>query len=301
MNLTNRYYLTEILGENAGKINEEVKEVMDNPSIIKDWIDKIIPMGLSFLIQLLGAVIFLIVGAKIIKTLVKMLVRTLEKGNVEKGVATFLGSLLRYVLYFVLIMMILAQFGVTTGSVVAVLGSAGLTIGLALQGSLANFAGGVLILVLKPFVVGDYIMADGIEGTVDSITIFYTNLITVDNHFVVVPNGTLSNCNITNISHLETRRIDIKVGVDYSSNLSLVKKVLYEVASTEEAVLKEENIDVFVAELAESSVDMELRVWVKNEDYWPTKWRLTEAVRNALDENGIQIPYPHIHLLSDKN
>lgn len=289
------YLLTE-----AVNLEETVSEVVDNPGLIREWFDNAAPKALSFAVQLVITILILLVGIKLINLVVKLIMKSFERSNMEKGVSTFLGSLIRYILYFILIMILLSGFGVTTGSVVAVLGSAGLTVGLALQGSLANFAGGVLILLLKPFVVGDYIIASGEEGTVIAITIFYTKLVTADNKAVVIPNGTLSNSNITNVSHMETRRVDIQVGVDYSSDLSKVKEVLLQVVQSDEAVLKDQPVNIFVAALADSSVNMGVRVWVCNADYWTAKWRLTENIKNAFDENGIEIPYPHMHILADQ-
>jgi small conductance mechanosensitive channel len=266
------------------------------PESIKNYFENALPTVLSFLIQIVIAVVILLVGLKLINALVKMLRKSMDKGHVETGVVTFLCSLLKYVLYFVLVMIILSQFGITTGSVVAVLGSAGLTAGLALQGSLSNFAGGVLILLLKPFVVGDYIVdhAGGQEGTVYEITIFYTKLLTVDNRMVLIPNGSLSNSSITNVSRMEKRRVDLTVGVAYASDLSEVKQILSGLAKEDPAVLKEEPVDVFVSNLGDSAIEMGLRVWVKNADYWTTKWRLTENIKNAFDANGISIPFPQL-------
>jgi small conductance mechanosensitive channel len=266
------------------------------PESIKNYFANALPTVLSFLIQVVIAVVVLLVGLKLINALVKMLRKSMDKGHLETGVVTFLCSLLKYALYFVLVMLILAQFGVTTGSVVAVLGSAGLTAGLALQGSLSNFAGGVLILLLKPFVVGDYIVdhSGNQEGTVYEITIFYTKLLTVDNRMVLIPNGSLSNSSITNVSRMEKRRVDLTVGVAYESDLSKVKQVLSDLAKEDPAVLKEEPVDVFVSNLGDSSIEMGLRVWVKNADYWTTKWRLTENIKNAFDAHEISIPFPQL-------
>lgn len=273
-----------------------IEEVAKNPGVIQTYLKGMVPSLLGFLIQLLVAVLVLLVGSKIIKALVKLLDKSLRRSKAETGVVTFLCSLVKYALYFILAMIILGQFGVTTSSVVAVLGSAGLTLGLALQGSLSNFAGGVLILLLKPFVVGDYIIDGGTgrEGTVSSITIFYTRLLTVDNQLIMIPNGALSNSSITNISHMEKRMIDLRVGISYDADLVRAKKVLEDLVTGDEAALREDPISVFVAELAESSVQMGIRVWVKNEDYWPAKWRLTENIKIALDANEIPIPYPQL-------
>lgn len=287
-----RNTILTVLGTEETAINE----ITENPGVVVTYFKNMLPDLLSFLIQLVIAVVILLVGIKVIGVIVKMLRKTMEKGNTETGVITFLCSLVKYALYFVLCMIILSQFGVTTGSVVAVLGSAGLTVGLALQGSLQNFAGGVLILLLKPFAVGDYIIDNGSgdEGTVSAITIYYTKLLTIDNRMILIPNGSLSNSSITNVTRMVKRRVDIVVGVAYESDLAKVKKVLEQVIASEPAVLTEEAKDVFVSELADSSVNMGIHVWVKTSDYWTAKWRMTENIKNALDENGISIPYPQL-------
>lgn len=273
-----------------------LQELSDNPGVIRTYLEGMVPSLLSFLVQVVVAIIVLLIGSRIIKFLLKLIKKSLDRSKVEAGVVTFLCSLVKYSLYFVLAMIILAQFGVTTSSVVAVLGSAGLTLGLALQGSLSNFAGGVLILLLKPFVVGDYIIdgATGQEGTVSSITIFYTKLLTVDNRMILIPNGTLSNSSITNVTHMEKRRIDLLIGVSYEANLAKTKQVLLDVVKSEDKILPGEPVDVYVSELADSSVQMGVRAWVKTEDYWPIRWKMTEDIKNALDANGISIPYPQM-------
>lgn len=273
-----------------------LQELSDNPGVIRTYLEGMVPSLLSFLVQVIVAIIVLLIGSRIIKFLLKLIKKSLDRSKVEAGVVTFLCSLVKYSLYFVLAMIILAQFGVTTSSVVAVLGSAGLTLGLALQGSLSNFAGGVLILLLKPFVVGDYIIdgATGQEGTVSSITIFYTKLLTVDNRMILIPNGTLSNSSITNVTHMEKRRIDLLIGVSYEANLAKTKQVLLDVVKSEDKILPGEPVDVYVSELADSSVQMGVRAWVKTEDYWSIRWKMTEDIKNALDANGISIPYPQM-------
>ena len=273
-----------------------LQEISDNPGVIRTYLEGMVPSLLSFLVQVVVAIIVLLIGSRIIKFLLKLIRKSLDRSKVEAGVVTFLCSLVKYSLYFVLAMIILAQFGVTTSSVVAVLGSAGLTLGLALQGSLSNFAGGVLILLLKPFVVGDYII-DGVtgqEGTVSSITIFYTKLLTIDNRLILIPNGTLSNSSFTNVTHMEKRRIDLLIGVSYEANLAKTKQVLLDVVKSEDKILPGEPLDVYVSELADSSVQMGVRAWVKTEDYWPIRWKMTEDIKNALDANGISIPYPQM-------
>jgi len=227
----------------------------------------------------------------------------MEKANAEQGVVTFVGSVVRYVLYFVLILMILSHFGVTASSVIAVLGSAGLTLGLALQGSLSNLAGGVLILLLKPFVVGDYIIenADKQEGTVAEITIFYTKLLTIDNKAIMIPNGTLSNTSIVNVTAMNKRRLDLRFSVAYDSDIQKVKEILSRVAIGDVAVLKNEDSSVFVSELKESCVEMGARCWVKTEDYWAAKWRITENIKTEFDKEGICIPFPQMEITMKSN
>lgn len=288
--------LIAVVTDQLNTQEQMIEQVAKNPGIIQNYLKGMVPSLLGFLVQLLVAVLVLLVGSRIIKLIVRILDKSLRRSKAETGVVTFLCSLVKYALYFVLAMIILGQFGVTTSSVVAVLGSAGLTLGLAMQGSLSNFAGGVLILLLKPFVVGDYIIDGGTgrEGTVSAITIFYTKLLTVDNRLIMIPNGSLSNSSITNISHMEKRMIDLRVGVSYDADLSKTKKVLEGTVRSDEALLAEDPVNVFVSELSDSSVQMGIRFWVKNENYWTTRWRITENIKLALDANEIPIPYPQL-------
>lgn len=274
----------------------EVEEFVQNPGVVKTYLEKYTPEVIGFLVQVLVAIIVLLVGIKIIKSVVKVIKKGFDRSHIDDGVGTFLTSLIKYALYFILVMAILSSFGIATGSVVAVLGSAGLTIGMALQGSLSNFAGGVLILLLKPFVLGDYIIDDttGEEGTVSNISIFYTRLKTIDNKVVLIPNGKLSDSCITNVSMMEKRRIDIYVTVSYSADLQKTKNVLNNVAISQVLRLEGEPIDIFVSELKDSAVEMGIRVWAKNEDYWTLKWKMTEDIKNALDANHIEIPFPQL-------
>lgn len=274
----------------------EVEEFVQNPGVVKTYLDKYTPAVIGFLVQIIVAIIVLLVGIKIIKSVVKVIKKGFDRSHIDDGVGTFLTSLIKYALYFILVMAILSSFGIATGSIVAVLGSAGLTIGMALQGSLSNFAGGVLILLLKPFVLGDYIIDDttGEEGTVSNISIFYTRLKTIDNKVVLIPNGKLSDSCITNVSMMEKRRIDIYVTVSYSADLQKTKNVLNNVVISQVLRLEGEPIDIFVSELKDSAVEMGIRVWAKNEDYWTLKWKMTEDIKNALDANHIEIPFPQL-------
>ena len=209
----------------------------------------------------------------------------------EISLRKFLLSVLNATMYCLLGFIIAGQIGVNSASIVALLGSASIAVGLAVQGSLANFAGGVLILMMKPFRVGDYIVSKDGEGTVYTIGLVYTVLNTVDNKQVVIPNGTLSNSPLTNVTAMDKRRIDIKIGIGYGSDLKRAKQIMEEIYVTHPAVLKEESINVFVDELGASSVTIGGRGWVATEDYWSTRWNMMEQIKLAFDEAGIEIPY----------
>lgn len=267
-------------------------------SLLEKYLEDSLPKLLDFAIDVILAAIVFFIGTRVIKWLVKIGRKSMERANVEPGVLTFICSLCKYILYFVLVLIVLSQFGVTASSVIAVLGSAGLTLGLALQGSLSNFAGGVLILLLKPFVVGDYIIenTDKQEGTVTEITIFYTKLLTIDNKAIMIPNGTLSNSSIINVTAMTKRRLDLRFSVAYDSDISKVKEILTRVVIGDEAVLKNEDSNVFVSELKDSAMEMGARCWVNTDDYWPARWRITENVKQEFDKAGITIPFPQMEI-----
>lgn len=276
------------------KAGQNLQEMAENPGIIRTYFENLVPDLIGFALQVILAILVYVVGTKVIRLIVKLVKKSLERRNADVGVTQFLSSVTKYTLYLVLVMTILSLFGVATTSVVAVLGSAGVAVGLALQGSLSNFAGGVLILLLKPFKVGDYIIQGTNEGTVYEISIFYTKLNTVDNKVVVIPNGSLSNNSIINVTHMQERMVDVPVGISYEADIRTAKDILWKVAQEDEARLPEKDAQVFVDNLGASSVDMKIRIWVKSEDYWTAKWRLTENVKYALDENQISIPYQQI-------
>ena len=253
--------------------------------------DKLIRFG----VRMLLALVVFFIGVQLIKLIRKILRKSFEKRNVDVGVSRFLDSFVKAVLYILLLFMIASYFGLDVTSVVAVVGSAGVAIGLAVQGSLSNFAGGVLILLLQPFKIGDYSRdSAGNEGTVQEVQLFYTRLITPDRHIVVVPNGALANGNILNMSTVNDRRMDIKVGISYDSDIRRAKVVLLGLLDEDPGVLQDQEKRVFVDELADSSVIVNLRCYSTNEMFWETKWRLTEKVKYALDEAGITIPFPQL-------
>ncbi len=253
--------------------------------------DKLIRLG----VRVLLALVVFFIGVQLIKLVRRILRKSFERRNVDVGVSRFLDSLVKTVLYILLLFMIASSFGLDATSVVALVGSAGVAIGLAVQGSLSNFAGGVLILLLKPFKLGDYILdAAGNEGTVEDVQLFYTRLITPDRHMVVVPNGELANGNILNMSTIGNRRMDIRVGISYASDIRRAKEALLRVLDEDPGVLQDEEKRVFVEELADSAVILDVRCYSANENFWETRWRLMEAVKYALDEAGIGIPFPQM-------
>lgn len=271
--------------------------------LIQTYLQQLPDKALRFGMRVVLALVFLLVGMQIIKLVRRIVRRSLKKAGADVGVAQFLDSFIKVTMYIVLIFMIASGFGLDAASVVALLGSAGVAIGLAVQGSLSNFAGGVLILLLKPFRVDDYIKVDseGHEGTVKEIQLFYTKLATPDNHVVIIPNGTLTNSSILNTSMLEDRRMDISVGISYDADIRKAREVIMQVLEDDEAVLKDKDRRVFVQELADSSVNLNVRCYALNENYWECKWRITEQIKYALDEAGISIPYPQMDVHIDGN
>lgn len=288
-----------MLAESSGEIEivENLKQLEKvEPNRIADYINQSMPKIVNFGIQVLLVVIVYIIGVRIIKFARKLARRSLERAGAEKGLRQFADSLLKAVLYFLLFVLIGSMFGLTASSVAALLGSVGVTIGLALQGSLSNFAGGVLILLLKPFKVGDYIREEpaGCEGTVAEIQLFYTKLKTVDNKVVIIPNGTLANSNITNYSDQTKRMVDIRVGIAYDADLKKAKELVMALLREEEKGLKGEPIQVFVDSLQDSAVSLGARIWVATEDYWEVRWRLTEEIKLLFDKHQIVIPFQQV-------
>ena len=268
--------------------------------LIQQYLQQLPDRALRFGARVLLALLVFLIGVHVIKLVRRIVRRSLKKGNADIGVTQFLDSFIKAVLYILLLFMIASGFGLDATSVVALLGSAGVAIGLAVQGSLSNFAGGVLILLLKPFRVDDYIKVDNDdhEGTVKEIQLFYTKLSTPNNHVVIIPNGTLSNSSILNMSTLTERRMDIKVGISYDADIRHAREAIMKVLEEDPAVLSSKDRRVFVEELADSSINLNVRCWADNDEYWECKWRITEKIKYALDDAGISIPYPQmdVHL-----
>lgn len=258
---------------------------------IMSYIEGKFPVMLDVCLHIIIAVIIYLIGRKLLAIILNVLHKSFQRSNMEEGVTEFLTSILKFALYFVLVLVICQFLGLATSSIIALLGSAGLAVGLALQGSLANFAGGVLILLSKPFVVGDYIIVGDKEGKVISIDIIYTKLQMVDNKIVIMPNGTLADSNIINVTDQDKRRIDITVGVDYSEDIKKVRDILAAIIQEQEQILTEDPVDIVVGELNASSVDMLIHVWVRKEDYWKVRWAMLEEIKEKFDENNVVIPY----------
>lgn len=253
----------------------------------------------SFGISLFIALTILIIGRQVVKILIKVISTALERSNTEDTVRIFVTNLLNTLLMIVVFIAAINQLGIQTTSIIAVLGAAGLAIGLALQGSLSNFAAGILIVIYRPYKVGDYIQADNHLGTVDDIQIFSTVLKTPDNKLVIVPNGSIMNGSIVNFSNQDKRRVDIIASCSYEDDIDKVKSVLADILSKDDRILNEPKPRIAVSELADSSVNFIVRPWVKNSDYIDVYYSLLEEIKKRFDREGIAIPYPqtdvHIH------
>lgn len=269
--------------------------------VIKDYLEKVLPDVLSFFWCVILALIIFFVGKKIIKWIVGLIEKGMNRRRLETGVVQFVRSLLLIVLYIALGLVIFNLFGIATSSIAAAVATLGLTAGLSLQGALSNFAGGVLILLLHPFVVGDYIIEDGHknEGTVKEISIFYTKLATVDNKIVVIPNGALANSSLTNVTKSNIRLMDLVFSISYESDIKTAKDVLYKLAESESRRIDNTEIKVFVKELADSAVILGLRFTVKTEEYWPVRFDILEKAKYDLEAAGVVIAYNQLDVHID--
>ncbi|MDY4669127.1 MAG: mechanosensitive ion channel family protein [Oliverpabstia sp.] len=250
----------------------------------------------DFLLKVVLALVVYAVGTKVIGWLCRLLRKQLTRFGTDEAAKTFLLSLVKIGLHIMLILTIAGNLGVDKTSVAALVGSAGVAISLALQGGLSNFAGGLIILFLRPFSVGDYIIENGdnIEGSVEKIELYYTTLMTVDSRRIVIPNSTLTSNSITNVTAMDKRRLQIKVGISYDSDLLKAKDILRQLVEDDPELLEREEIQIFVDQLADSAVILGIRAWVKTEEYWNTKWRMNEQIKLEFDKNGIKIPFPQM-------
>ena len=263
---------------------------------ITPWLEEIQANWLPLLVQygkhIIFALITLTIGWWLIGRIVSSLGHFMDKRHADPMVTGFLSSLLNALLRVLLLLSVAGMVGIETTSFIALIGAAGLAVGLALQGSLANFAGGVLILFLRPFRAGDYIEAQGTAGTVESIMIFHTILRTADNKVIILPNGSLSNGTITNYSRKPTRRVDINVGIDYTDDIKKARSVLLGLAAADQRVLKDPAAVVYLTSLGDNSVNLSLRMWTNSADYWGVFFELQEQMKEAFDREGLSFPFP---------
>ncbi len=262
----------------------------------KEMFERYVPVVCDYLLRIALVLVIFFVGRKLIKNIVSLCDQALKRHGMEVTVRRFFCNVINALGYICMLGILLQTVGLTATSLTALVASAGVAVGLALQGSLSNFAGGVLILLMKPFVIGDYIVQGNIEGTVKEIGLVYTELITADNRLIVIPNGTLIDSSIVNVTAMGKRRLELSVGIGYKSDLKKAKEVLIRLGENDPARDPENPVNVFVSELAESSVNLGLHVWVSSSEYWNAKWRLTENIKMAFDEEGIEIPFKQVEI-----
>ncbi len=291
-------FLYEILAADNISPEEVEKEI----GIIKQFLEELPQKALNLGVRILLAIVFLFLGFSLIKVIRRIVKKSLKRAGADVGVVQFLDSFIKVGLYIILGFMVAGGFGLDAASVVAVVGSAGVAVGLALQGSLSNFAGGVLILLIKPFKVGDYIKEDsqGNEGTVTEIQMFYTKLLTYDGKTVVLPNGTLANTSLVNVTAANFRRLDVTVGISYDSDIKKAKAVLTRLVDENPLVIQDKDKVVTVDDLSDSAVVIAVKCHVKTEDYWTLRGQLLEDIKLSFDEEGIMIPYPQLDVHIDK-
>lgn len=262
----------------------------------KEMFERYVPVACDYLLRIALVFVIFFVGRKLIKKIVSLCDQALKRHGMEVTVRRFFCNVINALGYICMLGILLQTVGLTATSLTALVASAGVAVGLALQGSLSNFAGGVLILLMKPFVIGDYIVQGNTEGTVKEIGLVYTELITADNRLIVIPNGTLIDSSIVNVTATGKRRLELSVGIGYKSDLKKAKEVLIRLGENDPARDPENPVNVFVSNLAESSVNLGLHVWVSSSEYWNAKWRLTENIKLAFDEEGIEIPFKQVEI-----
>lgn len=272
--------------------------IVESFNQVNTWLTNNSDLLIQYGVNIISAILILFVGNLIVKAVAGSVANVLKKKEMDKAVVEFIHGLVRYTLFIIVLIAALSRIGVQTASVVAVIGAAGLAVGLALQGSLSNFAAGVLIVAFRPFKSGDYVEIGGVAGSVDAIQIFQTVLKSPDNKMVVVPNSAVIGSAITNYSRHETRRVDMVIGVSYKSDLQKTKRVLRETLEKDPRILKDPDMTIGVLTLADSSINFVVRPWCKTSDYWAVYFDSMQAIKEALDANGIEIPFPQmdVHL-----
>ncbi|RXQ79648.1 small-conductance mechanosensitive channel MscS [Vibrio cholerae] len=272
--------------------------IVESFNQVNTWLTNNSDLLIQYGVNVISAILILFIGNLVVKGVAGSVANVLKKKEMDKAVVDFIHGLVRYTLFIIVLIAALSRIGVQTASVVAVIGAAGLAVGLALQGSLSNFAAGVLIVAFRPFKSGDYVEIGGVAGSVDSIQIFQTVLKSPDNKMVVVPNSAVIGGAITNYSRHETRRVDMVIGVSYKSDLQKTKRVLRETLEKDPRILKDPDMTIGVLTLADSSINFVVRPWCKTSDYWAVYFDSMQAIKEALDANGIEIPFPQmdVHL-----
>lgn len=272
--------------------------IVESFNQVNTWLTNNSDLLIQYGVNVISAILILFIGNLVVKGVAGSVANVLKKKEMDKAVVDFIHGLVRYTLFIIVLIAALSRIGVQTASVVAVIGAAGLAVGLALQGSLSNFAAGVLIVAFRPFKSGDYVEIGGVVSSVDSIQIFQTVLKSPDNKMVVVPNSAVIGGAITNYSRHETRRVDMVIGVSYKSDLQKTKRVLRETLEKDPRILKDPDMTIGVLTLADSSINFVVRPWCKTSDYWAVYFDSMQAIKEALDANGIEIPFPQmdVHL-----
>ncbi|MEK6161426.1 small-conductance mechanosensitive channel MscS [Vibrio cholerae] len=272
--------------------------IVESFNQVNTWLTNNSDLLIQYGVNVISAILILFIGNLVVKGVAGSVANVLKKKEMDKAVVDFIHGLVRYTLFIIVLIAALSRIGVQTASVVAVIGAAGLAVGLALQGSLSNFAAGVLIVAFRPFKSGDYVEIGGVAYSVDSIQIFQTVLKSPDNKMVVVPNSAVIGGAITNYSRHETRRVDMVIGVSYKSDLQKTKRVLRETLEKDPRILKDPDMTIGVLTLADSSINFVVRPWCKTSDYWAVYFDSMQAIKEALDANGIEIPFPQmdVHL-----
>ncbi len=284
----------------ASNVSEEVEsgfnELNKEVSALTGTLDKMVDKLIDFGWHLVIAIAIFAVGKVVIRLMRKLVKNIFKKSNADEGVVKFVDSLVKFTGYVIVLIIICSEIGIETTSFITLLGTAGLSIGLALQGSLANFAGGVLILLSKPFIIGDYVMINGEEGTVTKIDIVYTTLVKADNRVIKCPNGEVANNTIINFTNQDGRRVDVKFSIHYDADIEQAKDIVKQVIENSPYTLKDKPNDVVVMLLDESGVNLETRAWVEPKDYWDAYFYLNEHIKKELEKNDIIIPYNQLEV-----
>jgi len=263
---------------------------------INKYMDMVIQYGAEYGIKIIGAIAIFVIGKWVAKKLSGLVKKLMDRGEIDSTLSAFIASIVDIILMIVVVLAAVNNLGIDTTSFIALLGAAGLAIGLALQGTFGNIGSGVILILFRPFEVGDFISAGGESGTVEAITLFNTTLLTPDNKVILIPNAAVAGGNITNFSAKEERRVDFVFGIGYDDDLKLAKSTLQDIVDADDRILKDPASFIGVGELGDSSVNFTVRVWVKASDYWGVHFDTTEKVKLTFDDKGISIPYPQMDI-----